>query len=299
MSKRRDPSIFRRLECFEVTARHGSIARAAEELGVTPSAISHQLADLRRSLGEDLFIRSGRGLVLTNTGQRLAEGLSRAFGILDTSIAEAVGLEHSIISVAVCSSFGPFWLVPRLAEFKELHPNMDIELRLYSEDPELTQASADCIITPQQVSAGYASFDLFEEKVIAAAAPGLVSGGCIDTVPLITTDLVLPELGDDWRSLARAASVALPNDPDWVRCTHYVLSLEAAKAGLGAAILPDFVASSAICEGSLVDLGLGTHCLEDRTYRVCCKEAREREPALAKVVSWIRRVARNGGPADL
>lgn len=294
MPKRRDPSIFRRLEYFEATARHGSISKAAAELGVSPSAVSHQLSDLRQTIGEELFVRSGRGVVLTNAGRRMAETLSTAFGLLESSLDTAIGVERTVVSVAACSSFGPYWLVPRLPEFKDAHPDTEIELRLYSKDPELTQATADCIVTAQPVKSGYVSIDLFEESAIAVASPGLVKNGRIEGVPLVTTDTAEAELGDDWRLVADAAGLALPKYPEWIRCTHYVLALEAAKAGMGIAIIPDFVAADAIKDGRLVDIGLGNHRLEHRTYRVCYKEVRGKETALQNVLTWLKRAGRDG-----
>lgn len=295
MSKRRDASIFRRLEYFETTARHGSVRRAAEELGVTPSAVSHQLSDLRRIIGEDLFVRSGRGVVLTSAGKRLADRLSTAFGILESSVSSAIGVERTVISVAACSAFGPYWLVPRLSNFRQHHPASEIEIRLYSEDPELTQGTADCIVTAKSVKPGYRYIDLFEEKIIAVAAPGLVNDEGLEGVPLITTDTPESDLGDDWRFVSRESGVLLPREPVWMRCSHYILALEAATAGLGAALVPDFVAAKAISDGRLENLGLGSHSLEKRTYRVCYKEARKNDPAIQAFISWTRKMARDGG----
>lgn len=294
MKKKVSATDLRRLQYFEVVARLGSVGGAAKELGVSPSAVSHQLAELRRSIGEDLFVRSGRGLALTNAGRLMAERLSTAFDILSSSVTSAIGEEREIIRVAACSSFGPYWLVPRMADFRRARPNMDIEMRLYGRDPELTQATADCIVTAQAVKPGYTAFDLFKEQAIAVAVPGLVKAGQNAEVPLITTDTAAGVLGDDWKTVARAAEVSLPKEPDWVRCTHYVLALEAAKAGLGAAIIPDFVAAGAIAEGKLVDLGLGRHRLENRTYRACFKEARSNEAGLRAFVSWLKRHVRAG-----
>lgn len=298
MMNKVNANTLRRLQYFEVTARLGSVRRAAEDLGVSPSAVSHQLAELRRAVGEDLFVRSGRGLALTNAGRLLAERLSTAFGILNSSMTTLIGEEPPIVRVAACSSFGPYWLMPRLAGFRKARPDLDIEMRLYARDPELTQATADCIVTAQPVKPGYAHVDLFEERAIAVAAPGVAGNGRVAGVPLITTDTAEGDLGDDWRVIAKATGVSLSNDPEWVRCTHYVLALEAAKAGLGAAIIPDFVAAQALEEGRLVDLDLGGHRLENRTYRACYKEARGNEPGLRAFVAWLKRSVRQVRPLE-
>lgn len=298
MPIRRDSSILRRLQYFEATARHQSIALAAEELGVSPSAVSHQLSELKRTIGEDLLKKSGRGVELTSAGHMLAQRLSMAFSILETSVSSAIGSKRPVVRIAACSSFGPFWLAPRLAEFRKARPDIDVELRLYGRDPELTHASADCIVTAQEVKLGYASVDLFKEKAIAVAAPGLVRGNALTGVTLITTDTHEARLGADWRAFTSTADegLALPAEVDWLRCSHYILALESAKAGLGAALVPDFVAENAISEGRIVRLGTGSMNNDGRFYRACYKEAHEGNQEIQAVVTWLRRSARNGRP---
>lgn len=292
MAKQRNARLLRRLQYFEAAARLGSISRAADELGVTASAVSHQLTDLRRSIGEDLFVRKGRGLALTDAGELLAGRVATAFGILDRSIIDAIGKsERKIVTVAACSSFAPYWLIPRIPEFKSTHPDIDVEFRLYAEDPELTQATADCIVTAQAVKPGYSSIDLFEERSFAVAAPDLLKGRDLASVPLITIDTEEDAFAADWMAYAKATKLGFEVSKfrNWVRCSHYLLSLEAAKARLGVALLPDFVTETAIDEGKLRNLGLGDFNNEGRLYRACFKEARRNEPELQAFVTWLKR----------
>lgn len=292
MTRQRNAHLVRRLQYFEAVARIGSISKASVELGVSPSAISHQLADLRRTIGEELFERRGRGLILTEAGELLAARLATAFEILDRSISDAIGeSERKILKVAACSSFGPYWLIPKISEFKISNPDIDIDFRLYAEDPELTQATADCIVTAQDVKPGYESVDLFEERSFAVAARGLPIGTDLRTVPLITIDSEEPDFAADWKAYAAVVEPALDisKDQEWVRCSHYILAMEAAKAGLGVALLPDFLTASALDAGQLVDLGWGEFNHEDRFYRLCFKEARKNEPELRAFVAWLKR----------
>lgn len=296
MVKQRHANILRRLQYFEATARLGSVSKAAEELGVTASAVSHQLAELKRTVGEELFSKSGRGIALTEPGKLLADRVATAFRMLDTSVADVIGGEvRPIVQVAACSSFGPFWLVPRIFAFTQNNPGIDIDFRLYARDPELTQASADCIITAQDVKPGYASIDLFAERSFAVAAPCLVEENRLDAVALITTDTDDTDFAADWKSYAasRRKAIDVSEDRDWVRCSHYILALEAAKSGLGMALIPDFVSASAVRDGQLVDVGLGDFNNEGRVYRVCYKEERQMEPALKLFVGWLKRASRS------
>lgn len=293
---RRDARILRRLQYFEATARLGSASQAADELGVTRSAVSHQLSDLRRTIGEDLFDRTAQGLELTNAGRQLAQRLSMAFRILDTSVAHAIGGERPVVRIAACSSFGPYWLAPRLSEFRAAHPDIDVDLRLYGQDPELTQASADCIVTAQDVKPGYASVDLFVENSFPVTAPDMLKSGRLADLPLITTDTGVIDLGSDWRTFVEATgeSWARPGETEWLRCSHYILALELAKAGLGIALIPDFVSASSIRDRHLARVGTGSFNHEGRIYRACFKEEHAAEPDIHATITWLRRTARIG-----
>ena len=226
--------------------------------------------------------------MLTQAGELLSRRLSTAFDILDSSVTTAIGGTRSILQIAVCSAFGPFWLMPRLSDFRNSRPEIELEVRLYSKDPELTHSSADCIVTARDVKPGYDFVELFEERVIAVAAPGLVRGRRLDGVPLVTTDTSAEALGADWRAFSDLSGISFPATVEWVRCSHYILALEAAKSGLGAALVPDFVAASFIDEGRLEEFGAASFGPGGRTYRACFKESRKDEPALRSLVSWLK-----------
>jgi LysR family glycine cleavage system transcriptional activator len=116
---------------FETAARHQSFTRAAAELGVTQTAVSHQVKALESELGVVLFRRSPRRLVLTNDGQAWAAELQRIFYRLrevNTKLRSAVHRERPLVAVSIIPSFAARWLVPRLGRFLEEHPNIDVRL---------------------------------------------------------------------------------------------------------------------------------------------------------------------------
>lgn len=138
---------FRAMQAFEAVTRHLSVTRAADELGVSQSAISHQLRQLSEVVGERLVERRGRGIVLTVAGDRLARRLQPAFAEIERSMSEAIGGTRDTVRLAICSSFGPGWLVPRLSRFYAAHPGLPLQLCMYARDPELTDAVADAFVT--------------------------------------------------------------------------------------------------------------------------------------------------------
>jgi LysR family glycine cleavage system transcriptional activator len=119
------------LHVFETAARHQSFTRAAAELGVTQTAVSHQVKALEGELGVVLFRRSPRGLVLTNEGQAWAAELQSIFHRLrdvNTKLRSSAHRERPLVAVSIIPSFAARWLVPRLGRFLEEHPNIDVRL---------------------------------------------------------------------------------------------------------------------------------------------------------------------------
>ncbi|MEO3388924.1 LysR family transcriptional regulator [Mesorhizobium sp. CAU 1741] len=277
---------FRALQAFEAVSRHLSVSHAASELGVTQSAVSHQLRLLTNLVGENLLRKQGRGVALTEAGARLAVKLQEAFTTIDRSVSDVIGKHDPIVRLAVCSSFGPGWLVPRLADLYASKPGFDLHLQMYARDPELSDAVADAFVTTLPNEKGFFSLLLWPEKLVPVLSPSSERHG---TFPLITTDLAKGKFGNDWKLYAKLAGknhVKLPEER-WLFASHYVTALEMVRAGLGAALVPDFLIAREVEAGSLVlldDTEIPTH--ED--YYLCVKETRRNEPALDALVRWFR-----------
>ena len=195
---RKDPRLLRGLHYFEAVARLGSVGAAAKEFGVSSSAVSHQLRELAGIVGEKLVEKSGRGIALTPAGDTLSRKLQSTFNELDRMVAEVVGQTQVTFSLAVCSCFGPSWLAPRLPDFFARHPGIDLEVRLYHQDPEQTHTSADAIVTADPVKPGYDSIPLFDELLVAVRRPGAQALDSNQPHRLITTDLEPASIGRDW-----------------------------------------------------------------------------------------------------
>jgi len=277
---------FRSLESFEAVSRHLSVSAAAVELGVTQSAISHQLRILSDLIGERLLQKHGRKIALTDAGDRLARRLRPAFAEINRSVVEAIGGPRDTVRLAICSSFGPAWLVPRLATFYGSRPNFDLQLCMYARDPELMDAVADAFVTTLPVEKGYYAYLLWPERlvpVVSSEKRGETGRG------LITTELQPGSHGADWMAHAALSGrePALPSEGRWLFASHYLIALEMVKAGLGAALVPDFLAARDIEAGYvrlLDDVSVPTH--ED--YYLCVKESRRSEPSLDALVRWFK-----------
>lgn len=117
------------LKCFESAARHGSFNKAAKELSVTPSAISHQIKGLESFLGLELFRRTKRKVVLTEAGESYLKPIKSIFEQLENATSELKSKQKSgSLRLAVAPAFLTRWLMPRMERFQQRYPDIEIEI---------------------------------------------------------------------------------------------------------------------------------------------------------------------------
>ena len=115
------------LRTFEAAARRGSFKAAAQELSVTPTAVSHQIRALEEHLEIRLFVRRVRAVELTESGRQLFDAVHRAFRQISLALEE-VSAAESVLTVSTTPAFAALWLVPRLGRFHDRHPELRIQL---------------------------------------------------------------------------------------------------------------------------------------------------------------------------
>ncbi|HVI87139.1 MAG TPA: transcriptional regulator GcvA [Dongiaceae bacterium] len=134
---------------FEAAARHRSFSRAAQELNVTPAAVSYLVRELEEQLKVQLFKRSGRGVGLTRAGEILRDSAAIALDDIERAIEQVRGLEHqdqSRINVSTTPSFAMKWLVPRLNRFLMRFPDVDVRVDMSRQLVDFTQGEMDLAI---------------------------------------------------------------------------------------------------------------------------------------------------------
>ncbi len=135
------------LHTFEVAARHLNFQQAAEELDVTPTAVSHQIKVLEDHLGVSLFRRRPRPLVLTEAGQLLYPAVSRSLDAIEAELTRLTQVsESTTLTVSVVTEFAAKWLVPRLSEFQRTHPKIDLRLQTSNDVVDLHKQTVDLAI---------------------------------------------------------------------------------------------------------------------------------------------------------
>lgn len=115
------------LRTFEAAARLGSFKAAAEELAVTPTAISHQIKALERHLGVGLFVRHIRAVELTAAGRRLAEATTQALSCIQQALEE-VSLDEKVLTITTTPAFAALWLAPRLGGFQQVFSDLRVRV---------------------------------------------------------------------------------------------------------------------------------------------------------------------------
>ena len=283
--KKNDAAVLRSLQYFEAVNRHSSLKLAATDLGVTESAVSHQMRRFSEMIGQQLLTKSGRGVALTTKGHELAAKLSVAFAGLEALVRELVGEDQKPLQLAVCSSFGPGWLIERLADFYRGHPEIDLQLRLYAQDPLTSGEVADAFITAEPIKSDFAAVKLRDEMLIAVHKPVASRG---KRHRLITTWLDKGHIGEEWVDYCKAAGLKLAElqEGTFRQCTHYLLALEMAKNGQGIALIPDFLAVREIAAGT-VEAFDRRLLPSKRVYRLCYRKTRAHEAQLIALRDWL------------
>jgi DNA-binding transcriptional LysR family regulator len=203
------------LRGFEASARLLSFTRAADELNLTQSSISRQVAALERQIGRSLFVRRTRALELTAAGAKLLRSVQGALGQVDRTIDEIRGDgQGARISLATYASFASLWLVPRIAAFQREHPGIEIRIDAGDRFVDLEAEGVDLAVRwtrPASVPRG--ALHLLNEEVTPALSPLLLErSGVVLRAPKDLFQLPLLEL-DDLRTTSVAGS--------WIRWFDY------------------------------------------------------------------------------
>ena len=240
---RRQPSL-NALKAFEAVARHRSVARAAAELHVTAPAISHRIRGLEDDLGMALFSRQGREISLTEAAVPFANKLSEAFGLIGEAL-QALDPPAGGIHLSAAPSVVNKWLMPRIDEFSQENPAIDIVLTATSSISDLSSEAIDLALRRGNGSFARAEADhLFEAVVAPVCAPALLAttragerGRWLrDQVLLHDLSSELPGRRPGWGAWP---GVVRSSDPKWQRGPRFnraCLAIDAAIAGRGVAL---------------------------------------------------------------
>lgn len=256
MSKRLVPSMAA-LQCFEAAARHLSFTRAAEELHLTQSAVSKQVAQLEEMLRHHLFLRIRRRLQLTPAGALYLAEVNKILTQVDMSsrYIMSYGEQTEVLKVATQPSFGVRWLIPHLKGFGKRYPNIHLDIRNEMEPFSLLQAKADVVFFYGQGTwPGATCIELFGEEVLPVCAPDLLQGHTLHDASELSGFVLLQSTTrpEAWHEWFLEQGLHSPNSYHGPRFDTFHMCLSAAQAGCGVALVPGYLAEADIAEGKLV-----------------------------------------------
>ena len=279
------------LRVFEAVARLENFTRAAEELGMTQTAVSYQVKLLEDYLGDTVFLRKPRALQLTETGEKLLPKVTEGFSLLSEAVQDARGIADETLDIHSTPTFASHWLARHLGEFQLQHPNIAVRLVRHagSNEPDIPP-------TGVAIRIGAKPFD------------GLV---CHPLLRLTYTPMLNPALADDiggirepsdltrlpwisngkffWRDWFRAAGIEQVEVRQMQLDTSGALDLEAnaAIAGHGVAMLSPFLFSAELAAGRLIqpfDIALG----DAKTYWLCYQPGKKNAPKIKAFTAWLQ-----------
>lgn len=290
LNKRYLPSIAA-LQCFEAVTRHLSFTRAAEELNLTQSAVSKQVAQLEDLLQHLLFRRVRRRLQLTPAGELYLVEVRKILTQVEmsTHTLRSYGGETEVLRVATPSTFGARWLVPRLKGWRLRHPQIHLDLCHEQEADEASQGRCDlAFYFGQGARPGSECVKLFGEELVAVCAPSSLPATPF-TDPTQLTDLVLlqnasrPQAWHEWFESQDQHTDHSYHGP---RFDTFYMCIRAAQVGCGVALLPRFLVEEELSDGKLVIAWQHSLPSED-AYYLAYPEHSAAVPKVRAFVSWM------------
>ncbi|MEW9919695.1 transcriptional regulator GcvA [Marimonas sp. MJW-29] len=282
------------LRAFDAAARHMSFAKAAEELNVTPAALSFQIKSLEEHLGAPLFRRLNRAVELTDAGRALAPDAKAAFETLTNGWRAAQRTQdHQSLTVTAGPAFTAKWLAPRLFQFAHEHP--EIELR-FSASLRLMDFARDDVDVAIRFGygpdPGLYSLPLAEEWVTPVMLPEMAERyptpeSLRDAVLIVDESIGFLDPPADWATWSAAMGIEplVPTGPRFSQADH---ALDAVMSGIGVALGRRALVIKDLAEERLV-APYGKALPTGARFRFVCAKGAETRPQIAAFQNWILR----------
>jgi LysR family transcriptional regulator, glycine cleavage system transcriptional activator len=289
MAKRFSLPPLNALRAFEAAARNESFRLAAEELSITQSAVSHQIANLEKHLGKALFQRAGRNAELTAAGQAFYPFVKEAFEKISEGSKLISRPSPQELTVQVYITMAARWMMPRLHSLQKHCPDLMVRFNASQLDWEFDPQNADVgiICTESQSRPGLDYIPLFEASLIVVCSPKLFASGCADPALLVQQTLLeVYPANTNWQVWLTSAGLARNRAAATIRFDSYLLAMEAAADGQGVAVVPDFLAAPDLASGRLVQ-PVPLSVKQPETWYLVARKGKFEEPAAALFRDWL------------
>lgn len=284
------------LLCFEAAARHESYTRAAQELALTQSAVSRQVAALEEYLGQPLFTRTRHGVALTPRGQEYARQVSERLLALERDTLNAMSTQgtQGAVHLAAVPTFATRWLIPRLSQLRALHPDIVVHIETRTRPFLFADTGFDAALyagTAEQVAnwAGTRATLLMHEEVLPVCAPSLLGPTGLAIAPQAVAGLPLLQQSTrpfGWSQWFDAMGVAAPHALSGPRYELFSMTATAAIHGLGVALVPRLLVEAELARGDLV-VACDRPLRGERAYYLVTPLRGEEPSALGLFRDWL------------
>lgn len=290
MKNRRLPPLSA-IRAFDAVARHASFKAAADEIGVTPTAISHQIRLLEESLEQRLFIRSARGVALTPAGEILFRATGNIFSTLRDAVESIETLSHpGTLMLSTTSNFLTNWLVPRLPALHQRHPSLELRFHSSVALADLNGTTADCAVRySMQADESLDSTLLHSDRFVLVASPQLKLGSVKDLPGMTLFHIENRHVPSPEPSWQHWKSVFGPEDLDvqtGIRFDDETHAIQAAIAGQGILLASELLIRRALQQG-LLHIALPGALPGANYYFVSSREKARRDDVL-QVRAWLQ-----------
>jgi LysR family glycine cleavage system transcriptional activator len=259
------------LRAFEAIARHLSFARAAEELHVTPAALSHQIRGLEQEVGVALFHRRTRAIELTEAGKLIYPGIHAGFASLRNAVGQIERARgHNVLVISATPGVVAKWLMPRLWRFLHAHPDIDARVSASLKLADFAPEGVDVAIRLSKgIPADLHGEKLFDDSMLPVCSPRLIEQGLRSAA--------------DWFAVAGLEGV---DGTRGLRVNAADHALEAAVAGAGVALSHKLIASDDVHSGRLVT-PFGPELPLRPGYYFVCPKGYETRPMVRGFRDWL------------
>ncbi|MGF6174277.1 transcriptional regulator GcvA [Ensifer sp. 4252] len=290
----------RALRTFEAAGRHLNFTRAADEVGLTPAAVSYQIKEIEDQLGLVLFTRTSRSIQLTPAGAVVFEAAVQALETLQRAVGRARRMARGAqqLRVSLSPRFATNWLLPRLSQFRAANPTVELTFDISDEVRDFDADDVDIAI--RFGSGRYArmrSERLFEAVIAPVCSPKLNAAGARPKTPRDLAGQTLCHvecttegmLWPNWRMWMAAAGI---DDFDDSRCVAFTDTSHVVEAVIdgGAVGLVDLaMIRNEVSEGRLVQLfDIGVSVAEDYAYHLVYPENSGQDPRVLAFCDWMQ-----------
>ena len=244
------------LVCFEAAARHESFTKAAQELALTQGAVCRQIGGLEAFLNVELFRRSRRGVKLTEAGLSYSRQVAAQLDAVERDTLSVMRQQGAnVIELAVVPTFGTQWLLPRLKDFQQRHPEVTVNLTNRTRPFLFADTPFDAAIYFGDADwSGTQSHRLMGENPVPVCSPSLLGGqGTLDAQRIASLPLLQQTTRPyAWRQWFNGLGLNIAGDMTGPRYELFAMLAQAARHEMGIALIPPFLIQRELEEGRLV-----------------------------------------------